>query len=66
MDNEEILSELENLFSYFDIGEEAEGDWPLCHVYYQGGVASGPIMDDLYDILVRLYEIYEEESRKDD
>lgn len=59
--NEELEDELRRLFEYVDIGEHAEGEWPAVPVYWAGQIVHGAIMDDFYDILIRIYEIYQEE-----
>lgn len=56
--SEELEETLEELFRYFQLGEE---EWPMIPVYSRGQFYHGIIEDELYEVLTRLVELVNEE-----
>lgn len=53
---DELTETLNELFHYFKM---EDGEWPLVSCYARGELHTGAVDDELYDILIRLSELYD-------
>ena len=54
----DILENLTELFEYFEMGEDWDNEWPSVSVWSRGELTHGVVSDDLYAVLINLYEAY--------
>ena len=54
----ELEESIKNLLDYFEL---EDGEWPMVTIF-EGGIAHrGIISDDLYQLLIDLYQLYDTE-----
>lgn len=58
---EELKEEINRLLAFFEIDEDQQ-EWPSIAVWSTGDFHVGPIPDELYDILINIKQILEEEE----
>jgi len=59
MISEELHGAIEDLLRDFELDS---GDWPILTIWSQGSFYTGPIADELYNKLVTIKELLDEED----